>query len=109
MATSEQNNLMLGELRGQVVGIAATLDKLDAKFDSMFREVAAIGPLVADVAEVKATQSAHDTRITALEADKERREGAKGIIGIIWNSPALAWIAGAAATIWALLSGQSHH
>ncbi|CAN5367223.1 hypothetical protein BH10PSE14_BH10PSE14_04230 [soil metagenome] len=109
MATSDQNNLMLGELRGQVSGIARTLDNLDSKFDTMFREVAAIGPLVADVAEVKAAQSVHGTRIAALEADKERREGATGIIGFIWNSPALAWIGGAAATIYALFSSQAHH
>lgn len=109
MNTSDQNNLMLGELRGQMLGIAKTLDSLDSKFDSLFREVAAIGPLVADVAEMKATQSAHGTRLAALEADKARREGAKGIIGFIWKSPALGWLSGAAATIWALLSGQAHH
>lgn len=48
------------------------------------------------------------TRVAALEAANDRRDGAAGVIQMIMKSPAIGWLAGAAVTAWAVLTGRVH-
>lgn len=47
-----------------------------------------------------------ELKVDALEAERDRRSGAANLAAIVFKSPALGWIAGAAITLWALLSGK---
>lgn len=58
--------------------------------------------------KLDATVSALVTKVDALEAEKDRREGARGLLNIIMKSPALGWLVGAAITAWAVLTGKVH-
>lgn len=49
-----------------------------------------------------------DARVDVLLKDKDRRDGATGMIGIIMKSPTLGWLVGAAVTAWAVLTGKVH-
>lgn len=48
------------------------------------------------------------SRVAALEASNDRREGANGVIQSIMKSPAIGWLVGAAITAWAILTGKVH-
>lgn len=47
-------------------------------------------------------------RVGALEAANERREGAAGVLAVLLKSPAIGWLAGAAISAWAVLTGKVH-
>jgi|SRR5690349_14923982 len=49
------------------------------------------------------TVQEHTTRITALETDKNRRDGAMGFGGWLLKSPIVGWLVGMALTAWVLL------
>ena len=46
----------------------------------------------------------HEGRIAALEQDAATRKGERGVWTAMLKSPAIAWLAAAAAGIWAFLS-----
>jgi len=47
-----------------------------------------------------------DDRVDALETERDKRDGATGVLAWIVKSPALGWLAGAAAAVWAVLHGR---
>lgn len=100
--------MILGEVRGQMRELVHTINNLSMKFDGLSREVIGLGPLASDIADVKAKTSALDVRLAALEADRNRRDGATGIVALILKSPALGWLAGAAISAWVILTGKVH-
>ena len=74
--------LLLGEIRGQLRELIHTGNNNSAKLDALA------------------------IRVSALESDKSRREGAANVFQAILRSPAVAWIISAGITVWALLSGK---
>lgn len=86
-------------------------DKMDdhgKKMTSLEVQMARIesGRLDGDVAAIRETQIKALERISALELDRGRREGATGVIGTILKSPAIGWLVGAVITAWAVLTGK---
>lgn len=47
-----------------------------------------------------------EAKVDALEAERDRRHGASNLASVIFKSPALGWLVGAALTVWALLNGK---
>lgn len=45
-------------------------------------------------------------RVTALEVESNKREGATSMLETLFKSPALGWLVGAAVTAWAILTGR---
>jgi hypothetical protein len=83
MSAEDPNQLLLlGEIRGQLRELIHTGNNTAAKIDALA------------------------LRVSALETDKNRREGAVSMWTMILKSPALAWLVGAAVTAWAILSGR---
>lgn len=99
--SSDHNTMILGEMRGQLREVVHSMNNLSAKFDGLSREVIGLGPLSTDVAELK-------VKVSALEAHKNRSEGARSFGTLILKSPALGWLAGAAVSAWAILTGKVH-
>ena len=99
-------DMILGEMRGQlrelvhnVNNLSAKVDALGQGFTGLSREVGTLVALVGDVALLK-------VRLDSVEKQQERREGAAGIVKLIGSSPALGWLVGAAITAWAILTGK---
>lgn len=99
----EQGNpdMILGELRGQVRELVHSVNNLNGKFDSLTREVVALGPLAADISEIK-------QRLTKLEATNNKQSGAAEILRIILTSPVVLSGLMIAAVVWGALSGRFH-
>lgn len=102
------DTMILGEVRGQMRELVHTINNLSSKFDSLSREVIGLGPLASDIADIKTKLVAAELRVTALEAERNRRDGASGMVGLVLKSPALGWLVGAAITAWAILTGKVH-
>jgi hypothetical protein len=119
------NDMILGEMRGQLREVVHSMANLSQKFDGLAREVIGLGPLAADLAQLGSTVLANSRAIAdmqrssqeiaalkneveTLKAERNRREGASGIVSIILRSPALGWLVGAAITAWAVLTGKVH-
>lgn len=98
---ADPNGMILGEMRGQLREMVHSVNNLSTKFDSLSREVIGLGALASDIGELKA-------KVAALEAEKNQRDGATGVIGIILKSPTLGWLVGAGVSAWALLTGKVH-
>lgn len=97
----DPNGMILGEMRGQLREMVHSVNNLSTKFDALTREVIGLGSMAADIGALKA-------KVEALEADKNQREGATGMIGFVLKSPAIGWLVGAAISAWAVLTGKVH-
>lgn len=83
MAENDPNTLLLlGEIRGQLRELIHNSNNNSQKLDALA------------------------IRVTALESDKNRREGAQGVFHTLLKSPALGWLIGGATMIWAFLTGR---
>jgi hypothetical protein len=102
------DTMILGEVRGQMRELVHTINNLSLKFDGLSREVIGLGPLATDIGEMKVRLAAMEVRLTALETERNRRDGANGLLSMILKSPALGWLAGAAISAWAILTGKVH-
>lgn len=100
-ASPNNQDMILGELRGQVRELVHGVNGLSQKFDALSREVIGLGPLAADIAKMEA-------RLTALEVEQNRRDGASGVMLAILKSPAVGWLVGLATTAWAVFTGRLH-
>lgn len=100
MSETEGNqDMILGELRGQMREVIHSVNNLSSKVDGLSREVIGLGSLAGEIADMKA-------RIAILEIGNNRRAGAENAIAAIMRSPALGWLVGAAITAWAILTGK---
>lgn len=96
----EMNQAMiLGEMRGQLREVVHSVNNLSAKLDALTREVIGLGPLAADIVDIKA-------RLKIVEDTDSRQSGASGLAAGILKSPLIGWLVGAAFTVWVLLSGK---
>lgn len=98
---NQSQDMILGEMRGQLREVVHTMNNLSAKMDGLSREVIGLGVLATEIADIK-------TRLSLLEKTDNRREGAAGVVQVIMRSPALGWLVGAAITAWAILTGKVH-
>ncbi|MES1971787.1 MAG: hypothetical protein V4472_04955 [Pseudomonadota bacterium] len=92
--------LLLGEMKGQLRELIHNLNTMSAKIDSLTERVIGASGLPGKVREL-------EERIAALEADKNKRDGAMGFGSWLLRSPAIAWLATAGVAIWALLKGKA--
>lgn len=99
MNMPNSQDMILGEMRGQLREMVHSMNNMSAKLDGLSREVIGLGPLAADIVDLKG-------RVTAIEVLINRSEGAKGMGAALLKSPALAWIVSAAITAWAVISGK---
>jgi hypothetical protein len=81
-ATEPNALLLLGEIRGQLRELIHSTNNNASKLDALA------------------------IRVSTLESDKSRREGASNVLQVVLRSPALAWLISAAITAWAVLSGR---
>lgn len=107
-ATGDANSLLLGKMSGELGQVMGALTSLSSKVDSLSREVFALGPLAADIHEIKTNVAAIEGRIRQLEEKQMQRDGRDSLVALIVKSPALGWLASAGAVIWAILSGKVH-
>lgn len=92
---------LLGELIAEVRALKHNQNNSNQKLD-------VIGHLAEEVREMKEEQKAHNLRLAILEADKNRRDGAVGLVSwLTRNWPVSVLMAGLAAFIaWA--NGRIH-
>lgn len=93
------NDMILGEMRGQMREVIHAVNGLSQKFDALSREVVGLGPLAVDVVQLEA-------RVASLELEKSRREGAQGVMAAIAKSPFIAWLIAAVAAVYAFFTGK---
>lgn len=96
---TQNNDMILGELRGQVRELVHSMNNMNSKFDALTREVIALGPLAADINEIK-------NRVTELEKIGNKQTGAYGILSAILHSPVVMWVVMAAGFLWATATGK---
>ncbi len=107
-AAADPNSLLLGRMSGELGQVMTALTTLSGKVDTLAREVFGLGPLTADIHEIKTKVEAIETRIRTLEQKQTERDGRDGLLAFLFRSPALGWLAGAGAATWAILSGKVH-
>jgi uncharacterized coiled-coil protein SlyX len=93
------HDMILGELRGQVRELVHSVNNLNGKFDALTREVVALGPLAADISEIK-------QRLAKLEDTDSRQTGGIETLKVVLTSPMVLSILMLAAVAWATLTGK---
>lgn len=91
--------VILGEMRGQLRELVHSSNNNSMKIDGLAREMAAANVLLNQV-------TALSERITALEADRNRRDGALGLGGWLMKTPVIQWILMIALTAWVVIKGK---
>ncbi len=76
--------LLLGEIRGQMRELIHSTNTAGMKIDALA------------------------ARVSALEAEHNRRQGANNVVQALLKSPAFGWLVGIAVSAWAILSGKLH-
>ena len=99
-APSDPDTAMaLGEIRGQLREIIHSMRNEEMKNDALAKTIAKLESVPDDIAEIK-------SRLTTLERDKDRRDGAVGLGGALLRSPVVAWIFAAAVVAWEWVKGH---
>ena len=98
---SANQDMILGEMRGQLREVVHSMNSLTQKFDTLSREVIGLAGLGAEMTDMKA-------RMADLEADRNRRDGAVGVVETIIKSPLIGWFVGLAITALAIVKGWVH-
>lgn len=91
--------MTLGEVKGQLREVVHSVNNMSQKIDALAGRVAASSNIPGDLAAL-------DVRVTALETDKHKRDGAMGFGGWLLKSPLVGWLATAAVAVWAFLQGR---
>jgi hypothetical protein len=89
MADPVNQDMILGELRGQVRELVHSVNNLSTKFDGLTREVIALGPLAVQIAEIKA-------KVEKLESINLQQTGARNLTVLLLKSPIIGWLVAAA-------------
>jgi hypothetical protein len=100
-AANRDINIMLGEMRGQLREMIHTVNNISQKQDAMSIAVIEAKGLPVEVTALR-------LRVTALETERNKRDGATGVISALMRSPTLGWIVGALTTAWAIVTGRLH-
>ena len=76
--------LLLGEIRGQMRELIQSSNSTGIKIDALA------------------------ARVSALEAEHNRRQGASNVLHALLKSPVLGWLVGVSVSAWAVLTGKVH-
>lgn len=93
------NDMVIGEMRGQLRELVHSVNNQSSKIDGMATQIAALGPIAADIAALKG-------KVAKLEESANQQTGAGAVVKMILNSPLAYWIIGLAAFIWLTLTGR---
>jgi hypothetical protein len=106
----EDISYQLGQLAAYVHEHRHGVNNLSMKMDGLSIDVAKqIAALEAKMTiRIDEGYNALSTRLTALETDRNRRDGAAGMLVGILRSPAIGWLVGGATFAWGVLSGRIH-
>lgn len=88
----------VGEISGQLREMYHAQNNMAQKVDFL-TEKALLAPTTASLDELT-------KRIDALEAERDRRDGATGVLSAIVRSPAAGWLVGVAIAAFALIKGE---
>ncbi|MGL5735493.1 MAG: hypothetical protein ACRCYS_11555 [Beijerinckiaceae bacterium] len=91
--------MILGEVRGQLREIIHTMNAERSKLESVAVTLSKLDGVPAKLVSI-------ENRLTALEAERNRRDGAMGIVAALLKSPLIGWMVGVIATGWALFEGM---
>ena len=97
--------LAVGEMRGQMRELIHTNNNMAMKVEHLTEKVLLAQALPAEVARLADVLVTALARIDALEADKNRSDGAKGVLAAVMRSPVAAWGAAIIAGIWGAFKG----
>lgn len=95
---SVNQDMILGEMRGQLREVVHSMNNLTQKFDGLTREVIGLAVIGNEVAALKLS-------VAALEKERDQRDGATGVVSTALKSPLLGWLVGLAITGYAVLKG----
>lgn len=98
---NQSQDMILGEMRGQLREVVHAVNNLSQKFDGLSREVIGLGVVATKMAEMEA-------RLIKLETADHKREGAVGVVQVMLKSPVVGWVVGAVTAMWALVTGRLH-
>lgn len=87
----------VGEISGQLREVVHSVNNVAHKVDGMSEKLLT-APTQADIQSLAA-------RVAALEAEKNRSDGAKGVLAAVMRSPVAAWGAAIIAAIWGAFKG----
>jgi hypothetical protein len=106
----EDISYQLGQLAAYVHEHRHGVNNLSMKMDGLSIDVAKqIAALEAKMTiRIDEGYAALSTRLSALEAEKNRRDGASSVIISIMRSPAIGWLVGGATFMWGVLTGRIH-
>lgn len=95
MPETDPNVIMiLGEVRGQLREIIHTMNNQSMKNDAVAKQLAKLEGVPEQLSKL-------DARMTALEQDRYRRDGAMGIGAWLMRTPLLGWVVGICLAAWA--------
>lgn len=88
-------DMILGEMRGQLREVVHAVNNLSGKFDGLSREVIGLGVIGTEVADIKRRVSDLENEADELKEDRDRRMGAFGFANSLrlW-APALLALLG---------------
>ena len=93
----------IGEIRGQLREIIHGMNNDRQRNEAIARALAKLENVPDDIGEVKKSLNKLEGRMTALEVDKHRRDGAMSFGTWLMKSPLVAWLAAAALVLWTWL------
>lgn len=86
--------MILGEVRGQLREIIHTMNNQSMKNDAVAKQLAKLESMPEQLSKLEA-------RMTALEQDRYRRDGAMGLGSWLMKTPLLGWVVGICIAAWA--------
>jgi rubrerythrin len=78
--------VMVGEIRGQMREVVHTLNNVSSKIDGLSKEVTAMGPLAADIAELRGEVKLAQQEISVIKEAAFQRKGATNLIDWIFKN-----------------------
>lgn len=87
----------VGEISGQLREVIHSVNNMAQKVDGMTERLLT-SPTTADFEKL-------ERRVEALEAERHRNDGAKGVLGAVMKSPVAAWIAAVVAAAYGAFKG----
>lgn len=91
--------MLLGEMKGQLRELVHQGNNQAMKNDAVARALTKLESIPDDITEIK-------NRLTALETERNRRDGALGLGGAMLRSPVLAWLFAAGVIVLEWLRGH---
>ena len=91
--TDPDTAMILGEIRGQLRELIHNMRNEEMKNDVLAKTIAKLESVPGDIAEIK-------QRLTTLEMDRHRRDGAMGFGTWFLRSPLIGWLAGFSLALW---------